>query len=351
MAHATITDLAERLAWSDLAEAAAPDVSAIDGEALRTYLTPSGTRATSFRFDSLAALREFGTFIEDGLSSRGRWELIEAGQVISNFRGPGLNSARPYVASDSSGGTLTEVSVNSPIDLAVEMNWAAATGRVLRLRCAVIGRFSGTIEGLLVQGMATGSTWETISLIRGWTDSSSYSAGDDMTDYDGATITCTQDGGWADFDIAIPDAHDEVRLRVTASGVSPAEHDVALWSAELRTVPTRFEEPDLERAVGRIQRALEDASSEVDGYLVGRYGTLATPVPDVVVTRVLDVATFRLLGGARETDRYQVWRAAMGWLEGVAAGKIDLYPPAEVEGDVRYTSRPSAFDRDTLRGL
>ena len=117
------------------------------------------------------------------------------------------------------------------------------------------------------------------------------------------------------------------------------------------TVPDGVAGADLVRAVGRVQRALEDASSEIDGYLVGRYGTLATPVPDVVVTRTLDVAAFRLLGGDRETDRYQVWRAAMGWLEAVAAGRIDLYPPAGVEGDVRYTSRASAFDRDTLRGL
>lgn len=117
------------------------------------------------------------------------------------------------------------------------------------------------------------------------------------------------------------------------------------------TVSAGVEEGDLERAAGRIERALEDASSEVDGYLAGRYGTLATPVPDVVVTRTLDVAAFRLLGGDRETDRYQVWRAAVSWLMAVADGKVDLYPPTEAEGDVRYTSRPSEFSRESLRGL
>ena len=210
--------------------------------------------STSFRFDSLEALREFGTFVDDGSSDQGRWELIGTGSGVSSSTQPGTNSARPYVASDSSSGTVVDVVANSAIDLAVEMNWAAPTGRVLRLRCAVIGNFSDAGEGLLVQGRETGGTWEDISLIRGWIHSNSYSAGDDMTDYDGATIPCTQDGGWADFDIAIPDAHDDVRLRVVASVGTSFQHDVALWSAELRTASLSL--ADWVLPAGRTQHTL-----------------------------------------------------------------------------------------------
>ena len=238
-------------------------------------VTVSVAASVTYRFDSLAALREFGTFVDDGVLRRGRWGLIEAGQFISGFTQPGTNSARPYVASDSSSGTVDDVVANSPIDLAVEMNWEGAAGRVLRLRCAVIGRFSSPNEGLLVQGMATGGAWEDIFLIRGWTDSNSYSAGDDMTDYDGATIMCTQDGGWADFDIAIPDAHDEVRLRVVATGPSPAEHDVALWSAELFVTPGTNQLPtaragaDQNVAPGAVVTLDGSASSDPDGSIAG----------------------------------------------------------------------------------
>lgn len=39
-AHATITQLAEREAWSDLAEAAAPDAPTVTGDALRRRVAP-----------------------------------------------------------------------------------------------------------------------------------------------------------------------------------------------------------------------------------------------------------------------------------------------------------------------
>ena len=105
------------------------------------------------------------------------------------------------------------------------------------------------------------------------------------------------------------------------------------------------------RAYARLARALTDASAQIDGYLAGRYGALAEPVPEVVRTHTVDIAAYRLLGGDAESERYQVWRRAADWLVAVAAGRIDLYPPAVATGDVRYTSRPSAFGRDAIRGL
>ena len=187
----------------------------------------------SYRFDTIEALREFAMF-EEG-SDGGRWEIIASASTTSSGTGPGPNSGGPYAATDTSGaGSFTEIIDNSTFDLAVEMSWPAPTGRVLRLECAIMGNFQSDGEGLMVQGMAPGGQWADIALIRGWSYSNSYQAGDDMTDFDGSTISCVQNGGWADFDIAIPDQYEQVRMRLVASGGNVYVHDVALWSAELR---------------------------------------------------------------------------------------------------------------------
>ena len=209
---------------------------------------------TSFRFDGIENLRVFATF-EEG-SDGGRWEIIAAGSTASGSTGPGGNSAGPYAATDSSFTTegLDQIITNSTFDLRLESNWPAATRRVLRLRCAVMGAYANAGEGLLVQGMATGGAWTDIALIRGWAYSANYSTGDEITDYSGATITCAQDGGWVDVDTQIPDDIAEVRLRLSVSGGSFHQHDVALWSAELLRRPLSLADwvlPD-----GRTQHAL-----------------------------------------------------------------------------------------------
>lgn len=187
-----------------------------------------------YRFDTYAALQGFATFAE-GSAAAGRWAVDQGGSTQSSNTGPGTNSDGPYAHTETSSSTFTEIGDNSPLNLDVESNWPAATGRVLRLRCAIMGAFDGDPpEGLVVQGMVTGGAWEDISLIRGWSYSNNHDAEDEITDYGGGTLVCAQDGGWVDFDIAIADRFDEVRLKVRASGGQTYRHDVALWSAELR---------------------------------------------------------------------------------------------------------------------
>ena len=189
--------------------------------------------SVSYRFDSIEALRAFATFAEG--SDAGRWEIIATGNTTSNSTGPGRNSGGPYAATDtSSAGGFSEIIDNSTVDLSVEMVWGVPTGRVLRLECAIMGIFEDDGEGLMVQGMATGGQWADIRLIRGWSYVAEAVEGDDLTDYDDTTIACTRDGGWATFDVAIPDAHEQVRLRLVATGGNIYQHDIALWSAELR---------------------------------------------------------------------------------------------------------------------
>ena len=187
---------------------------------------------TSYRFDTIENLRTFATF-EEG-SDDGRWEIIASGNTTSSNTGPGSNSGGPYAATDASGGSFSDIQENSTFDLNVESSWPSQTNRVLRIRCAVIGLYNDNVaEGLMVQGMVSGGSWQNIVLIRGWVYSDGYSENDQITDYGGIVRTCSQDGGWLDFDISIQDQYQQIRLRLVAIGGSEFSHDVALWSAEL----------------------------------------------------------------------------------------------------------------------
>ena len=87
----------------------------------------------------------------------------------------------------------------------------------------------------MVQGMPDGGAWEDIQLIPGWAYGNDRTAGQAFTDYENNALICAQDGGWVDFDVAIPDQYEQVRLRLVVSAGSAFNHDIALWSAELRS--------------------------------------------------------------------------------------------------------------------
>ncbi len=186
----------------------------------------------SYRFDTIENLRAFATFMEG--SRDGLWEIIASGSTTSVSTGPGGNSGGPYAATDASGGSFSEIGDNSEFDLDVEASWPSATGRVLRLRLCLQGQYGDSPdEGLMVQGMVDGGSWEDIELIRGWGHNNTRTAGSTFNDYGGTERLCVLDGGWVDRDMAIPDQYAQVRLRLAASGGQAFNHDIALWSAEL----------------------------------------------------------------------------------------------------------------------
>lgn len=77
-------------------------------------------------------------------------------------------------------------------------------------------------------------------------------------------------------------------------------------------------------ALTRLQRDVHDANAEVDGYL-GRYaGASAEALSGAVSVYAYDVAVYRVLGGERDSERYERYRSAMKYLSAVAAGKIQL---------------------------
>jgi phage gp36-like protein len=80
------------------------------------------------------------------------------------------------------------------------------------------------------------------------------------------------------------------------------------------------------------QRALDDASAEIDGYLVGRYALpLVAPVPDILRVHCCTLAHFRLLGDRAEEVMRETVKGVRAYLQSVAEGKVGLYPPSQAQ--------------------
>ena len=106
-------------------------------------------------------------------------------------------------------------------------------GRTLHLRLCIQGVFGDGTEGLEVQQRASDlDAWTQAGFVHGWDYSDSRSANDQITDENGQPLTIAADGGWVDFEIAIPDTATQVRLqpRYVAGTGSSYQHDLALRS-------------------------------------------------------------------------------------------------------------------------
>lgn len=110
-----------------------------------------------------------------------------------------------------------------------------------------------------------------------------------------------------------------------------------------------------------IERALVDATAEVDTYLSQRYVVPLDPVPRVVVRLVVDIAFYRLAQSAEAlTDEIrQRYDDAIALLLHMAKGVVGLGEGAtetadggEVKGDILAPSNPERlFTRNKMRGL
>ncbi|MCF8491362.1 MAG: DUF1320 domain-containing protein [Rhodospirillum sp.] len=100
----------------------------------------------------------------------------------------------------------------------------------------------------------------------------------------------------------------------------------------------------------RLNSALDEATSAVDGYLRGRYVLPVSPVPTDLRRRVCDIARFLLHDdGATDAvkDRYD---RAMKWLRDISDGKVSLDAPVATatespvaSGTVLFSARPRVF--------
>ena len=266
--YATVEDLAERIPWSELAEAAARDDPEVTGEALRVYVENTDGDATApvavgWSDDRIPLAAELTADADSG--------------VVVIPQGAGSQHLLVWRAGDAgpaelSGAGLVRTVFGAPAPLEHD----GQAGRVIVS--------TGTLNTALLAGEYLGVDCEPVP-----------------------------------------------------SGDAPGADALA-------------------RAAAWLRRIVDDASTEIDGYLTGRYGAPADHplmTPDglrTLRTRAVDIATYRLLGGETNAERYQVWRRAIEWLESVAAGRVDLFAPQPAV-DARFEFRASEFGRAAIAGL
>lgn len=91
--------------------------------------------------------------------------------------------------------------------------------------------------------------------------------------------------------------------------------------------------------LGAVDRALADASAEVDSYLAGRYAVpLASPTARLIELAAA-IARYKLLGDAATERARNDYLDARAWLKDVQAGR------AQVEG---LSTLPSAGQADSV---
>jgi phage gp36-like protein len=99
--------------------------------------------------------------------------------------------------------------------------------------------------------------------------------------------------------------------------------------------------------------ALDDAASEIDAYLAGRYALPLEPAPKMLAGLCCDITRYRLCGGETVMteaihDRY---RAAVNFLKLVAKGEITLgVTPTgavtEPDNSIQFVTGTRVFGRD-----
>ena len=105
-----------------------------------------------------------------------------------------------------------------------------------------------------------------------------------------------------------------------------------------------------------VNRALEDAGAEIDGYLAGRYKLPLSAVPRVLVNVGCDIARYRLYDD-RVTDQVRTrYEDAVKFLGLVSTGKLSLGldtsttpSPVATDGGPAMCAGPRVFSQDTLR--
>ncbi len=108
-----------------------------------------------------------------------------------------------------------------------------------------------------------------------------------------------------------------------------------------------------------LERALADASAEIDTYLAAKYDLPLSSTPEVLTRLAVDIAVYRLASeaGPATEERRQRYDDAVALLRRLASGEASLGLPSPGEPSRAYTSagsvtgRPRRFSRETMRGL
>lgn len=121
--------------------------------------------------------------------------------------------------------------------------------------------------------------------------------------------------------------------------------------AELTQLTDRTGAGVIDAAV--LGRALDDADSEIDGYLTARYALPLATVPPLLTRVAVDLARFQLFGD-RITESVKTRRDnAVALLQSIAKGIVSLgldpaFQPVQDAGGVAFNSGVRVFDADGL---
>lgn len=102
----------------------------------------------------------------------------------------------------------------------------------------------------------------------------------------------------------------------------------------------------------KVSQAIDDAQSEVDGYLASRYSIPVATPPALLKNLTSTIAVYKLYlrrGQVPESIR-RAYDDARATLKDIAKGLADLpiETPAVASGGVEYTGPDRIFTRDTL---
>jgi phage gp36-like protein len=106
-----------------------------------------------------------------------------------------------------------------------------------------------------------------------------------------------------------------------------------------------------------VDRALDDASDEINTYVGKKYQLPLNPVPTVLLRICVDIALYRLSFGLAFTEeKRKRYEDAVRFLEGISTGKASLgfddgSAATPTAGDAELISNPRQFSRRTMGPL
>lgn len=103
-------------------------------------------------------------------------------------------------------------------------------------------------------------------------------------------------------------------------------------------------------SAGAVERALADASDEIDRYAAGRYALPLTPVSPTLERLTCTLARYYLLGDSASETARQGYDDARAFLRALASGSVTLdhavAAPGTAAGAVSVVASPRLFGRD-----
>jgi len=198
------------------------------------------------------------------------------------------------------------------------------------------------VAALTVAGTSAAGAAVTVTL-EGGTDGEIYAVTVTVTDTAGQTVQEELELIVQDLTFIVPDPDG-------VSYIKPADYISRFGLEEAVRLTDWAGRGKIDTA--RLNKALADATAEVDSYIAGRYQTPLATVPDLIQRIAADIARYQLHSDATPEDVRKRYEAAVAALKRVASGAQAL-PAAEAAGTGVGAPQvaqagPPVFSRETL---